>query len=156
MVKSRERKPAHPQAATRSIECNLICAFAVPERRHAEGDRPIGGILPDRRIAVVHELIAVVFELLSKVIQHRPCFMTSRTSQAIFSGECRKGMGAAGKGENKKCGEQQSRTRPSGRSHWGPPCLTTSTTDFSVVPKRAVRCVARRNGRCQQSVINLS
>src|SRR3984957_13899041 len=69
------------------IHQNLAGAYAVPDRHNAESDRPVSRILPDRGIAVVHELIAVIFELLPKVIQHRPGLVTRRTAQAVLAGE---------------------------------------------------------------------
>src|SRR5947208_16609540 len=79
VIEPSERQPTQGGAAARSVVCDLVRTFAVPKRCHAERDRPIGGILPDWRITIVHQLVAVVFELLSKVVQHWPGFMASRT-----------------------------------------------------------------------------
>src|SRR5260370_28498007 len=50
-------------------------AYPMPARKDTKRHRPVSRILPDRSIAIVHELIAVVFEFLAEVIQHRPTFM---------------------------------------------------------------------------------
>ncbi len=71
------------------IGCDPVHALAAPEGRKAECDGPVPIVLPDGSVAIVHELIAVVFELLAEVIQHRPTFMTGRTAQAILPGESR-------------------------------------------------------------------
>ena len=68
-----------------------VSAHPVPDRRDAESDWPVARVLPDRGVAIIHELIAVVFEFLAEEIQHRPTFMTSGATQAIFSGEGRYG-----------------------------------------------------------------
>ena len=64
-------------------------AFIVPVRSNAHGHRPVRRVHPDRRIAIVVELIAVVFEVLSEAIQLRPCFVTCGAGQPILSGEGR-------------------------------------------------------------------
>src|SRR5579863_1143143 len=69
------------------IHENLAGAHAVPDRCDTEGHRPVAGILPDRSIAIIHQLVAVVFELLAKVVEHGPRLMASRTAQAIFARE---------------------------------------------------------------------
>src|ERR1035441_2669840 len=61
-----------------TVDSYFTLADPVPDGSDAEGERPVSGILPDRRIAVVHKLIAVVFELLAEIVEHRPTFMTSR------------------------------------------------------------------------------
>ena len=57
------------------IDSDFIDALATPERSHAQGDRPVGSILPDRGVTIVHELVAIVFKFLAKVVQHRKRFM---------------------------------------------------------------------------------
>src|SRR6202790_4121913 len=73
----------------RSIDRNLVCAFPMPLRRDPESYRPVRRILPDWGIPIVHQLITVVFEFLSEIVEHRPSLVTGRASQSIFSGECR-------------------------------------------------------------------
>ncbi len=92
------------------INRHLAGAHAVPDRRDAERDRPVPGVLPDRGIAVVHELVAVVFELLSKVVQHRPGLMAGRAAQSIFSGEGGQGVRGLAATEDDAC-ENQSESR---------------------------------------------
>src|SRR5713101_7475498 len=103
----------------RSINLCLVAAFPVPVGNDAKCSWPIRGVLPDWRIPVVHQLIAVVFELLSKVIQHGPSFMTGGTAQAVFPGKCRNCVGLAGGSKKEKEKEsQQSGSRTSReRSH---------------------------------------
>src|SRR5260370_14487370 len=69
------------------VNQDLASAHPVPNRQDAEGDRPVSGILPDRGVAVVHELIAVVFEFLAEVVEHGPGLVAGRAAQAVFSGE---------------------------------------------------------------------
>src|SRR6202035_1077594 len=76
-----------------------------------EGDRPIAWILPDRSIAVIHQLIAVVFEFLAEVVEHRPRFVAGRATQAVFSGEGRQGIGAWAAGEHHEHCKQDQRTK---------------------------------------------
>jgi hypothetical protein len=92
------------------INLNLASAHTVPDGRDAEDYRPISGVLPDRSIAIIHELVAVVFELLSKVVQHRPRLMASRAAQAILPGEGRQGVRGLAAGEDDRC-ENQSDSR---------------------------------------------
>ena len=61
--------------------------------------------------------------------------MASRTSQTIFSGKCRKGVSGTGQSEDKGRGQEQTRDRPSGRSHCDPPRMTLQPTSNSY-PKR--------------------
>ena len=75
-----------PSPVTESTE-HFVAAFAVPVGRNTKGDGPVGGVLPDWRIPIIHQLVAVVLELLPEVIEHRPSFMASRATQTIFSGK---------------------------------------------------------------------
>src|SRR5277367_3528472 len=84
---------AGKRSAGIGIDQNFASADPVPDGKDAEGDRPIARILPDRGIAVVHQLIAVILELLSKVVEHRPRLMASRAAQAVLPGECGDGFG---------------------------------------------------------------
>ena len=71
-------------------------------RNNAEGDRPVRRILPDRSIPIIHQLIAVVLELLAKVVEHRPGFVAGGAAQTIFARESGKGVRVAdGKGEKR-------------------------------------------------------
>src|SRR5205823_14677428 len=117
VVKAAEGQPAQAGRASRRVISDFVGAFAVPEWRHAEGDWPIRRILPYRRIAVVHQLIAVILELLSKVIQHRPGLVARRTSQPIFSGEGWQCIRTVRKGEKKTNEQKQTRETSSGRNH---------------------------------------
>ena len=71
------------------IDRDFIDALAAPERGNTQSDRPVRSVLPDRGIPIVHELVAIVFEVLAEVIQHGPGFMTGRTPQSVFPGKCR-------------------------------------------------------------------
>ena len=66
------------------IDRDLAGAHPVPDRNDAERDRPIAGILPDRGIPVVHQLVAVVFEFLAKEIQHRPASWQAEQRKPYF------------------------------------------------------------------------
>src|ERR1700676_2233091 len=59
----------------------------MPDRNDAEGNRPVSWVLPDRGIPVVHELVAVVLELLAEIVEHRPRLMTRRAAQPVLPGE---------------------------------------------------------------------
>src|ERR1700680_2012327 len=95
------REPNFARANSGSgVNLHLVGAFSVPVRNDAKGNWPIGRVLPDRSVPVVHQLVAVVFELLSKVVQHRQSLVAGGTSQAVLSGKGRKGVSAAGKRED--------------------------------------------------------
>src|ERR1700685_2250128 len=93
------------------IRRDLTGADPVPKRKDSKRDRPIAGILPNRGIPVVHQLIAVVFKFLAEEVQHRPAFMESRAAQAVLPGESRNGGSWLGCAENendqRKCSGQQ-------------------------------------------------
>src|SRR5579862_9696287 len=99
----------------------------MPVWSDAERDRPIGWVLPDRRVAIVHELIPVIFELLAEIIQHRPCFMAGGAAQAIFASKCRQGI-SSGQGRKRKHKEQKTYYSPSGESHSMPPNKIRATS----------------------------
>src|ERR1700686_1927175 len=89
-IETRRGDPLLDLAAfSAGVDGNFAGAYPMPDRQDTERYRPVSGILPDRSIALVHELVAVVFELLAEVIQHGPTFMTGRTAQAVFSSEGR-------------------------------------------------------------------
>src|SRR5260370_37123496 len=88
-VKTRGRDPGDSRPL---VDRNLAGAHPMPDRDDAERNRPIAGVLPDRSIPVVHELVAVVFEFLAKIIQHRPGLMTGGAAEAVLPGERRKGV----------------------------------------------------------------
>src|ERR1700751_4729050 len=75
------------------VGCNRVRADTMPDRGDAECRGPVGSILPDRRVAIVHQLIPVVFKFLTEEIEHRPAFMTSGTPQTILPGERRNSVG---------------------------------------------------------------
>src|SRR3984893_10491072 len=87
-IETRRGDPLFDLAAA-AVDDLFAFADPMPDRKDTEGDWPVRWILPDRSIALVHELVAVVFELLAEVIQHGPTFMTGRTTQAVLSGEGR-------------------------------------------------------------------
>src|SRR6266849_11176377 len=84
------------------VNRHFVRAFPVPARRYTEGDGPVSVVLPDGRIPVIHQLVAVVFELLPEVIEHGPSLMTGRTAQPIFTGESGKGVGVVNKASGEK------------------------------------------------------
>src|SRR5947207_1263037 len=49
------------------------------------------------------ELEFTNFEVLTEIIQHRPCFMARRTAQAVLTRERGKGGGVAGERKKKAC-----------------------------------------------------
>src|SRR5712691_6810582 len=57
------------------VDCDFVSAFPAPEGSHAQSDGPVGRVLPDRSVAIIHELVAVVLKLLAKIIQHWPGLM---------------------------------------------------------------------------------
>ena len=81
------------------VDGHLVGAFAVPLGRDAHGDRPVAVVLPDRSIPIIHQLVAVVLELLAKVVEHRPGFVAGGAAQAIFSREGGKGVRVADRKE---------------------------------------------------------
>src|SRR6185312_12260023 len=88
------------------IDGYLVGALAVPARRDSYGHRPIAVVLPDRSVPIIHQLVAVVLELLAEIIEHRPGFMAGGTAQAILSRKGGEGVCVAG-GKEKKDGRQQ-------------------------------------------------
>src|ERR1700676_2326613 len=86
-IETRRGDPLLDLAAfSAGVDGNFAGADPMPDRKDTERYRPVSGILPDRSIALVHELVAVVFEFLAKVIQHGPTFMTGRTAEAVLPG----------------------------------------------------------------------
>ena len=61
----------------------------MPIGRHPHCYRPVGGALPNGRVAIVHELVSVVAEDLAEVVQLGPCRVTSRARQPVLSGKGR-------------------------------------------------------------------
>src|SRR6185437_8286609 len=100
------------------IDGYLVGALAVPARRNSYGHRPITVVLPDRSVPIIHQLVAVVLELLAEVVEHRPGFMTGRTAQAILSREGRERVRITG-GKEEKDRRQQHTTGETvpGRGH---------------------------------------
>src|SRR5947209_19998449 len=98
MSESGECEFTQSSSADGRVITDLIRTLTVAERCYSQGNGPIRRILPDRRVTVVHELVAVVFELLSKVIQHWPSFMARRTAQSVFSCEGWKRVRRTGEG----------------------------------------------------------
>src|ERR1700741_2626873 len=94
------------------VNRNFAGTDPMPDRRDAEGDRPVTRILPDRRIAIVHQLIAVVFEFLAEVVEHWPRLVAGRTGETILASEGRKGIRVLTsaddqKYKNQKCGRER-------------------------------------------------
>jgi hypothetical protein len=79
-------------------------------------------MLPDRSIAVVHELISVILESPAKVIQYRPSDMTRGTTQSVFTGErwdrVRMVCGSNNQKEQQKSARQVSPGRDHAQSSW--------------------------------------
>src|SRR6266436_3007274 len=75
------------------VHCHFVGAFPVPLWRDPERHRPVRWALENGGISVVPHLVSVVFELLSKRAQLRPCLMARGTWHAIFSCECGKSAG---------------------------------------------------------------
>ena len=63
-------------SATRFVNRDSVRTLTMPVRSDSQRDGPVGRILPYRRIAVVHQLVAVVLESLAKDIELRPRFVT--------------------------------------------------------------------------------
>src|SRR3984893_10534740 len=68
-----------------------VDALAVRVWSDAARDGPVGRLLKNRGIAVVHHLIAVVFEVLAKVVELGPRLMTCGTGHAVFARKSRNG-----------------------------------------------------------------
>src|SRR5579859_2858045 len=101
-----DRRPVNRTARIR-IDRNLSGTHAVPDWNDTERNRPISRVLPDRGIAVIHQLVAVVFELLPKVIEHRPGLMAGGTAEAVLTGESREGVRTLSGTENQKDQDQR-------------------------------------------------
>src|ERR1700691_1621101 len=67
--------PDYVTAAVILIDLDAVGANAMPDRSDAERDWPVSRILPDWGIAIVHQVVAVIFDFLAKVIEHGPAFM---------------------------------------------------------------------------------
>src|SRR5579864_9185086 len=94
------------------VNRNFAGADSMPDRRDAEGDRPVTRILPDRRIAIVHQLITVVFEFLAEVVEHWPRLVAGGTAETILASKGRKGIRVLTtaedqKYENQNCGRER-------------------------------------------------
>src|ERR1700752_2030500 len=77
-----------------NIVYNLIIrTLPMPLRSDSDRNRKIGRIARNRRIALVHHLIAVVAEHLTEVIELGPADMTRRARQSVLSSERRNGIG---------------------------------------------------------------
>jgi len=109
-----DRLPPVRRSVRVGVNLDLADAYAMPDRRDAEHHRPVPRILPDRGIAIVHELIAVVLELLAEVVQHRPRLVAGRAAQAVLAGESRQGVRGRAAGEHNGC-ENQSDSRKGSR-----------------------------------------
>src|SRR5882724_5027843 len=86
----------------------------MPVRCDAHGHGPIRWIQPDRRIAIVVELVALVLEVLPKAVQLRPRLVAGRTRQAIFASKGRdsiSGRTAQDYEQHHKPGKNMYRTR---------------------------------------------
>src|SRR5262249_33788814 len=81
---------------------DLVRALPAPEWRDTQCDRPVGRVLPNWRILVVHQLVAVVFEFLAEKIEHGPGLMTGGTTQTVLAGKGRKSTGRLTDGQDKK------------------------------------------------------
>src|ERR1700730_4981679 len=87
-----EARGCNPGDSGALVNRHFTRAYPVPDRSNAERDRPIPGILPNRSVTVVHELVPVIFEFLAKIVQHGPGFMTRRAAQSILPGKCRQSI----------------------------------------------------------------
>src|ERR1035437_245923 len=88
-IETRRSDPLLYLAAAAAVDGLFALADSMPDGNDAERDRPVSRILPDWRVAIIHELVAVVFELLAEEIQHGPAFMTGGATQAVLPGESR-------------------------------------------------------------------
>ena len=99
--------PEHQEVDAGQVEAGLVdglpsrCrvgdlvrgALEVQLRRGAHGDGPVGVVLPDRRIAVVAQLIPVVLESLSEGAQLGPNGVTDGTAQSVLTRKRGDGFG---------------------------------------------------------------
>src|SRR6266403_1866174 len=72
-------------------DVSAVDAFAVPIGSDTKGDRPVRRLLKNGSVAVVHHLVAVIFEGLPKIVELGPRFMTSRAAHAVFTSKGRDG-----------------------------------------------------------------
>src|SRR5207244_5122121 len=68
-------------------------ALEVQLRRGAHGDGPVGVVLPDRRIAIIAQLVPVVLEPLSESTELGPHGVTDGTAQSVLARERGDGFG---------------------------------------------------------------
>ena len=64
-------------------------ALQAPLRGGADAEGDVGGVLPDRRVTIVAELVASVLEPLAERVELGPRGVTGRTWQAVLPGEGR-------------------------------------------------------------------
>src|SRR5882757_9641051 len=83
------------------IDQHFVCIFPMPVGGHTEADRPIRWLVENRSVFVVSELVTVVLEDLSEVIELGPSFMTGGTGEPILACESWDGL-RAGAGGNKE------------------------------------------------------
>src|ERR1700687_2477139 len=73
-----------------SINLGAVFVLAVPSWGDAERYRPVGRLLEDRSVPLVHHLVAVVFERLTKRTPHGPTLVAGGAGHAVFSSKSRK------------------------------------------------------------------
>src|ERR1700722_8259538 len=86
--RARDERRTRSTAGNR-VDRQIICALSMPVRRYTKCDWKVARVLPDGRVALVAQLIAIVAKHLPEVIQLRPRVMTCRTRQSILSREGR-------------------------------------------------------------------
>src|ERR1700757_1186136 len=103
----------------RLVDRHFVRVFQMPLWRYAEGNREISGVLIDRQILIITQLIPIVLERDTKVIQKRPTDMACRTGKTVLSRERRNRISRLAGKTNERGKEQgeyqarlQKRTRP--------------------------------------------
>src|ERR1017187_5992779 len=73
-----------------SINLGAVFVLAVPSWGDAESHRPVCRLLVDGSVSVIHHLVAVIFERLTKRTQHGPSLVAGRTGHTVLSSKSRK------------------------------------------------------------------
>ena len=61
----------------------------MPYRNRAERNRNVRGLLIDGGVAARHQLVAIVLECLTKIVELGPGLVTIGTTQVVLSGKSR-------------------------------------------------------------------
>src|SRR6202043_101885 len=62
----------------------VVCSLEMPIRSDPKRDREIRGMLIDRTVAIISQLVSIIPKGLAEVVQSRPRVVAGQTRKAIF------------------------------------------------------------------------